>query len=210
MDEKAIKVRIAQLLSLNTAGPENRYPKGNELLQGTLTLMGAFYGPESHQVAILMQPAKAMHPMDMSQVVPAARGALENLKAELDAGALGSLRQRIAGDVLTDFLQLARTILNDTSDNAKNIAAVLAAAAFEDTIRRMGKELAGVIGREDLQDVITSLKEKGILQSPQIGIAQAYLSFRNHALHAEWEKIERASVHSILGFVEQLLLKHFQ
>jgi predicted short-subunit dehydrogenase-like oxidoreductase (DUF2520 family) len=117
--------------------------------------MVEFYGPESHQVAILMDIAKSMHPMDMSLVAPAARGALENLKGELGAGAIGSLRQRMAGDVLTDFVQLAKATLDDPSDRAKNVAAVLTAAAFEDTIRRMEESLAGVVGRGDLQDVIT-------------------------------------------------------
>lgn len=206
MNESALKSRIEELLRLDTVGDRTV----NELLQGTLTLMVAVYGSDSHQVGILMDPAKKRFPMDYLAVVKAAKGALQNLKAELEAGAIGSLRQRMAGDVLTDFIQLARTVLDDPSDKAKNVAAVLTAAAFEDTIRRMGESLAGVVGRGDLQDVITSLKEKGILQSPQLGIAQSYLSFRNHALHAEWDKIERASVHSVLGFVEQLLLKHFQ
>ena len=52
-------------------------------------------------------------------------------------------------------------------------------------------------------------KEVSVLVAPQLGIALSYLSFRNHALHAEWQKIDRASVQSVLGFVEQLLLKHF-
>ena len=38
---------------------------------------------------------------DAAQV---ARGALQNLKAELDAGLVGNLRQRMVGDVLTDFV----------------------------------------------------------------------------------------------------------
>ena len=214
MNESAVKARVEQLLYLNVPGREaryeDRYTKGNELLQGTLTLMEAVYGRESHQVAILMNTAKASHPMDMSEVVPAARGALENLKGELEAGAIGSLRQRMVGDVLTDFIQLARTVLDDPSDKAKNVAAVLTAAAFEDTIRRMGESLAGVVGRVELQDVIIALKQNGVLQSPQLGIAQSYLSFRNHALHAEWEKVDRSSVQSALGFVEELILKHFQ
>jgi hypothetical protein len=62
----------------------------------------------------------------------------------------------------------------------------------------------------DLSDVINALKGKGILQSPQLGIAVAYLNFRNHALHARWEQIDRASINSVLAFVEELLLKHFQ
>ena len=138
------------------------------------------------------------------------QGSLQNLKAELDAGFAGSLQKRMAGDVLTNFIQLARAVLNEPGDNAKNVAAVLAAAAYEDTIRRMGAEFAGVMGRDDLSDVIEALKKAGVLQSPQLVIALSYLSFRNHALHAQWEKIERESVHSTLGFVEQLLLKHFQ
>jgi hypothetical protein len=53
------------------------------------------------------------------------------------------------------------------------------------------------------------LKDAGVIQSPQIGIAQSYLSLRNHALHANWDEIGRESIHSVLGFTEQLLLKHF-
>src|SRR5438552_11591654 len=137
------------------------------------------------------------------------KGVLQNVKTELDAGVVGSLRQRITADVLTDFIALARTALEDTRDDAKNVAAVLAAAAYEDTIRRMERELAGVMGRDDLNDVINALKKAGIIQPPQLGIALSYLSFRNHALHADWSKIDRAAVHSVIGFVEQLLLKHF-
>ncbi len=48
-----------------------------------------------------------------------------------------------------------------------------------------------------------------MIKSPQIGIAQSYLTFRNRALHANWNEIQRESVVSVLGFVEQLLLKHF-
>jgi len=28
-------------------------------------------------------------------------------------------------------------------------------------------------------------------------------------LHAEWDKIDAAAVHSVLSFVEQLVIKHF-
>jgi len=136
-------------------------------------------------------------------------GTLENLKGELAAGFAGSLRQQMTGAVLTDFIGLARSVLADTTDGAKNVAAVLAAAAYEDTIRRMGRDLAGIMGRDDLNEVIEGLKKAGVLVAPQLGIAISYLKFRNDALHADWAKIARESVHSVLGFVEQLLLKHF-
>jgi hypothetical protein len=53
------------------------------------------------------------------------------------------------------------------------------------------------------------VKDKGVLVAPQLAIALSYMNFRNHTLHANWDKIELAAVHSVLGFVEQLLLKHF-
>ena len=50
---------------------------------------------------------------------------------------------------------------------------------------------------------------KGILIAPQLGIAVGYLNFRNRALHANWDQIDRTSVSSVLAFVEALLLNHF-
>lgn len=73
----------------------------------------------------------------------------------------------------------------------------------------MGETLAGVIGKDDLADVLKKLKEADVMKSPQVGIAQSYLSFRNHALHGNWDSIQRESVVSVLGFVDQLLIKHF-
>ncbi|MCP2500094.1 MAG: hypothetical protein NCA08_00785 [Deltaproteobacteria bacterium] len=129
--------------------------------------------------------------------------------AELEAGLTGSLKKQITGDVLTDFIQLARAVLYSCGSGAKNVAAVLAAAAYEDTIRRMGVAFAGIVGRDDLSKVIDALKDKGILVAPQLGIALSYMNFRNHALHADWDKIDLTAIHGVLGFVEQLLLKHF-
>ena len=139
----------------------------------------------------------------------AAQGTLKNLKSEIESGLIKNFRLEVAADVLTDFLQLARTALDQNTEGAKNVAAVLAAAAFEDTIRRLGSSI-GVVAQEGLADVLHKLKDAGVIQSPQVGIAQSYLSFRNHALHANWDKVERASIQSVLGFVEQLLIKHFQ
>ena len=42
------------------------------------------------------------------------------------------------------------------------------------------------------------------------GTRQSYLTFRNHAMHAQWNEIESEAVNSVLGFVEQLVLKYFQ
>jgi hypothetical protein len=208
MNQKDILKRIDQLLALQSVQVQ-------ELTNGTISLLTLVYGPKTpqldsfHTSTALVRSSGDVRGFQAQQVMAAAHGALKNLKAEIEAGLTGNLKQQIAGEVLTDFIQLARSVLNEQGDGAKNVAAVLTAAAFEDTIRRMGENLAGVIGQDDLSNVLTKLKDAGVIQSPQVGIALSYLSFRNHALHANFDKIQRESIHSVLGFVEQLLLKHF-
>ena len=91
---------------------------------------------------------------------PVIRGTLQGLKSDVQADLIGSLELRGAGASLGDMLTLARDALADSREGSNNVAAVLTAATFEDTIRRMGETLAAVEGRPDLQDVITALKKK--------------------------------------------------
>jgi hypothetical protein len=208
MNQQDILKRIDQLLGLQSVNV-------SELISGTISLLTLVYGQKTpqlesfHTSTALLRAHGSLHGIEAQRVMAVAHGALRNLKAEIEAGLTGNLKQQIAGEVLTDFIQLARSVLNEQGDGAKNVAAVLTAAAFEDTIRRMGHNLAGVVGQDDLSEVLKKLKDAGLIQSPQIGIAQSYLNFRNHALHANFDKIQRESIHSVLGFVEQLLLKHF-
>jgi len=207
MDSNDIVARIDELLV---------QVKSPELVPGTTSLLALIYGAGSPQLVsyatqleqIRKKPQVMSHVLDR-EIVECSLGTLRSLKREIEGGLTGNLRQQVTGEVLTDLIQLSRTVLSEQGDKARNVAAVLAAAAFEDTIRRMGKSLAGVVGQDDLSEVLKKLKDAGTVQGPQVGIAQSYLSFRNHALHANWEKIEKESIHSVLGFVEQLLLKHF-
>jgi hypothetical protein len=116
------------------------------------------------------------------------------------------LTLRISGEVLGDFLGLARVALDE---DKKDVAAVLAAAAFEETMRRMGSELADIQDRPKLSDVLQTLKAKDVLVGPQFSTAQSYLTFRNRALHAEWDQIDRPTVVSAAAFVGELLPKYF-
>jgi len=210
-----ITKHIDELLAVPISG-HNAFGGAGQLSQGTVSLLALVYGPaspqlESFRTLLEAKQREAQHKMSRCiEIGSAAKGALRNVKRELDAGLIGNVRQQVTGDVLSDFIKLSRTALEQDGDGAKNAAAVLAAAAFEDTIRRMGELLAGVTAQADLADVLLKLKDAGVIQSPQIGIAQSYLNFRNHALHAKWDKIQRESVQSVLGFIEELLLKHFQ
>lgn len=128
--------------------------------------------------------------------------------SRLNLGCVGTLERTVTGEVLADFLQLAKA-LEPLNDKTKNVAAVLGAAAFEDTIRRMGGQFCGIHDREDLSSIVTALKTKGVLVGAQFGTVQAQLQFRNDALHADWGKIDVVGVRTILQLVQELLLKHF-
>jgi hypothetical protein len=125
------------------------------------------------------------------------------------AEALLSLRAFVAGEIFAELVGLGKEILTDDTEAAKNVSAVLIAAAFEDLMRRMGTELAGVTGRPKLEDVLAALTNASILRGGEVGTAQSYLKFKNDSLHADWAKVQRSQVQSCIAFIEVLLMKHF-
>ncbi len=212
MNLSTIKARVDSLLA--TASQRPSISLYSTLLHGTIGVVQALYGPDSSQerelrayTQRLRDNALVMNLQTPGQSIEAIRGTLESIKAEMDTGFVGSLRATLTGEILTDLIKLARTVLMEPGDDAKNVASVLVAAAFEDVLRRL-TDLKGLGHQERLQDVITTLKTAGVVQGAEIGIAQGYLSFRNHALHAQWNVIDRPEVESCLAFTEQIILKH--
>ncbi len=218
MDEQRIRSRIKFLIDKSKSNVEIDEMSYGEVVHGAASIMTLVYGPASKQLAALDRSIADEKPRLLTTYPEAQRailakvaaGALAGTLAELDAGLIGSIRQQAAAEVLADFVALSRSALDEKSNQAKNVAAVLAAAAFEDSIRRLGAAHAGTVGGEKLAEVLVTLKNSGFLQGPQVAIAQSYLTFRNHAMHAQWDKIESEAVNSVLGFVEQLVLKYFQ
>ena len=131
MNLETIKSRVEALLVTRNVGDH-----ASELLTGALTVLSAVYGPESHQVLMLRHASqdlgKSLH--NNYKIAETVIGALKNLKDELDLGLVGSLQKRLTGEVLVDFVQLAKAALDQGTVGGKNVAAVFAAAAFEDTI----------------------------------------------------------------------------
>jgi hypothetical protein len=76
-----------------------------------------------------------------------ALAAIRNTIAEIEGGLITSLRAVVAGEVSGVVVGLGKEILDDDTEAAERVSAVLIAVAFEDIIRRMGTELAGVPGR---------------------------------------------------------------
>ncbi len=212
MNISVLKTRVDALCAM--ASQQCGVEQQNTLYHGTLGIMLALYGTDSSQEKALRASIERLtnkdHPSAsyvINNSVAAIGGVLAAIKAELDSGFIGSLRATLTGEVLTDFIKLARMTLEESGDDAKNVAAVLAAAAFEDVLRKLA-DLKGIDHQEKLADVMTALKDVGVLQGAEVGIAQSYLSFRNRSLHARWNEVDRPAIESALAFTEQVILKH--
>jgi hypothetical protein len=185
------------------------------LTQGTTTLLALTHGQRSPQLSafetdIASAQASEANSMVRAMVVRSiAFGALRNLKGEVETGLIGNLRLEVTGEVLSDFLLLAKSSLDEGTEEGKNVSAVLTAAAFEDLIRRMGTTFCGIQTRDELHKIVVALKTAGVLVGAQFGTIQAQLQFRNDALHADWTKIDAIGVKTVMLLVQELLLKHF-
>ena len=213
MEASTITNRVKELLAKCTQGVSLQLV--SELRHGTSGILEALYGPGSIQEKNLQvhldKVLGTAHPSItgiQKYIIESIHGTLESVLREIDSGLIGSLQSTVTGEVLTDLIQLSRKVLDEAAADGKNVAAVLGAAAFEDTIRRIAAK-HGLPEREKLADTLEEMKKNGILKGAQVGIAQSYLGFRNKALHAKWDDVDVSAVQSVLAFTEQLIMAHF-
>lgn len=129
------------------------------------SFIAAFYGPDSVQMKVFRQSIDNIerrkegvsHHLELH-----ARGVIQEVRAAVKSGLIKSVRTLLSGEIIGDLLAIARERIHEDSESAKNVSAVLVAAAFEDTMRTMGSELAGVQGRPKLDSVVGELKDKQI------------------------------------------------
>ena len=135
----------------------------SEEMQFATSMIAAFYGPESPQMKTFRDTAEGIHKLKegvQHHLQLHALATIRAVKAQVQAGLAKNVRALIAGENIAEFLELAKDVMRENSEASKNVGAVLVAAAFEDLIRRLGAEFAGVTDRTDLQEVINILKKK--------------------------------------------------
>jgi len=184
---------------------------------GTFSLYTMVYGPDSTQFERLQASFHTEYAHQIGRIPhqlrshnkSTLRGALQSLKGEIEAGLLASLSAWYSGEVLGDFLGVAREALSQRSEGSDKVSAVLVAAAFEETLRRLALDKMGISERSKLDEIQKTLKDGRILKGVEVASAQSYLTFRNRALHADWDKVERSVTEGALAFTDALLQKHF-
>jgi hypothetical protein len=184
--------------------------KSGEALTFAVSMGTAFYGANSPQVEAIRRRVESISKEKGATypeiaVYEFALGCIHNMAAEIKSGLVQSIRLGVVGEVLADLVAMAKDALNEKS---VQVAAVLTAAAFEDLLRRLGQEKAGITSRIKLDQVLAELKDKGILQGGEPGVAQSFLKFRNDSLHADWANVTESQVSSCLGLLDSLIIKH--
>lgn len=136
----------------------------------------------------------------------ALKGIFLGAKSDYEGGYVFSIEQSISGEIFGDFIAMAKHAL---AEGHKDVAAVLASASLEDTLKRFAKLHELNVEDKVLQEVVNALKSKSLVAGAQKTLLDSMVKVRDYAMHANWEKIQPADVNSVIGYVEQFLLSHF-
>ena len=134
-------------------------------------------------------------------------GVFLSAKNDFEEGCIFDISLRISGEIFGDFIILAKQSLEE---GHKDVAAVLACAALEDTLKRyaLSKDISIEEGHT-MQDIVNLLKSRGLVGGAQKSLLETMPRIRNWAMHANWDKISSTDIGSVLGFLEQFLHTKF-
>lgn len=134
-----------------------------------------------------------------------AKGIFIAAKRDYEAGFMVSIRKEITGEILGDFISLAKSSL----PVSKNVASVLASAALEDALKRFAISNGMEVNDKDMTTIKNWLKSEGLVSGAQKSLLDVMPKLRNHAMHGEWDKLTKEDVSSVIGFVEQFVLNNY-
>lgn len=212
--QKALLERIDYLARVGgSPGERDSTPSdvAREVYVGTLGLASSLYGEHSPQVEAIKDSNERIAKYEWSQglrdtaTIWEMRGILRTIRAEVETGLLDSIRNSVKGEILSDFLLLAQQSLS----HSKDVAAVLACAALEDALKRFAEANGLQCDDKEMSEVVNGLKAKGLVQGAQGKVLQSFVGVRNKALHAEWDRIDGAEVHAVIGFLQTFLADRF-
>ena len=170
-------------------------------------IKGALGVNSPHFVAMEREIAGIAHHSVGQNKLDKTRGIFLGAKSDVDGGHLYDLERSVAGEIVGDFVALAKSALND---GHHTVAAVLASAALEDALKRLALRHELEVDGKTMEDVINALKTKGLVSGPQKALLAAMPKVRNQAMHANWDALTPQDAGSMIGFVEQFLISHFQ
>ena len=144
-------------------------------------------------------------PASFSYKTEALGGIFSAAKADFEGGYAVRIEASVAGEIFADFVTLAKEALDQKQ---KNVAAVLACAALEDTLKRVGAANGLDVAEKEMSEVIGAIKSAGLIGAGAAKLLSSMPRIRNDALHANWDRVTESEVGGVIGFVEQLIFSH--
>jgi len=135
-----------------------------------------------------------------------AKGILLAAKSDFEDGFIFSIEKSISGEIFGDFIRLAKEAMDQEN---KDVAAVLACAALEDSLQKYALRHGLEVNDKTMSEVINALKSNNLVSGTKKSLLERMPKIRNLAMHAKWEKIRSEDVSAVIGYVERFLLNEF-
>ncbi len=192
-----------QALGTDTGGYIVQRPWHSWLARALQLVISGFGNASPH--ARVLQKCAAVE-LPTAYLLDQALGVFDAARSDYDAGMSANLRTEISGEVLGDFIALAKAAL---AENQVSVAAVLACAALEDALKRYARTSGLNVDDAGIQHVVNALKAAGLVGGAQKTMLDAMPKIRDWAMHANFEKLTAADAGSVIGFVEQFVASKF-
>jgi len=132
---------------------------------------------------------------------------MTRLLEEIEGGLLTTIENHAIAVTFDDFLDHGAEYLKR---GRKDEAAVIAGIVFEDTLRRICRNLN--IGEKgiSLEALIAELVKRDVLTELKAKRARAAAGLRTSAAHARWEEIQFSDVKPVIEFNRELMAAHLE
>lgn len=135
-----------------------------------------------------------------------AKGMLIGTASAIRSGLLEDLKTQILLDVQGDFIETARSALDN---GAKDVAAALLCVVLEDSVKRLAKKSGNdALVDKEFTVVVVELFKAGAITKATKGVLLSHTDLRNAALHAQWHEVSVDAVQGLLGFLPMFIEHH--
>jgi uncharacterized protein YutE (UPF0331/DUF86 family) len=128
-------------------------------------------------------------------------GFLKFLYDAIENDLITKLRNIISASDFNNFLEHAEYYLEH---DKKIESSVIISAVFEDSLRQIGVKYK-IDKTAKIENIINSLKSKGIITSPAAKQLKYYAGIRNAAFHASWEEYDLNNLKEMLKGVRSII-----
>jgi hypothetical protein len=214
MNQSMILKRVDELIArtTRTTNAASSATLSYEIYMGAITIAAQLYGSDSPQLLELkgekqrIAESKWNENSKFDVLLHELKGILASFRADIVNGLVERLEVEARGEIYSSLITIAKDCLEK---HAKDAAAVLVTAALEDALKKFALSHGADVDNYDMSAVISKLKTMSLLHAPEAKIVQSYVTLRNKAMHAQWDKIGEPEIASAIGFVERFVLTRF-